>query len=275
MELAIQSSHPLLRDAKLSAVYDLVRQQSKRIGLGGEYNGREALFDATFDGSRTASLRGTYNKQTVAVDALYHNDGNAVKIGTNVTTPLAGFERWSARLLAMKQSGGGSVRQNDFSIHAETPLAALPSLDASVRTLFETGRRLEVDAAVSTSGNNKNARARFEVTRSDAKMYVVGLELDAPLLESYGLRTIKSRAECQLDGWKNVVVSATAGIPSGDYSARASVLLGRSNININAGIKTPSKWALDTTPLTTSLSSKANSSSGVIFNSSIRRFCSI
>ena len=239
LELAIQSSHPLLRDAKLSAVYDLVRQQSKRIGLGGEYNGREALFDATFDGSRTASLRGTYNKQTVAVDALYHNDGNAVKIGTNVTTPLAGFERWSARLLAMKQSGGGSVRQNDFSIHAETPLAALPSLDASVRTLFETGRRLEVDAAVSTSGNNKNARARFEVTRSDAKMYVVGLELDAPLLESYGLRTIKSRAECQLDGWKNVVVSATAGIPSGDYSARASVLLGRSNININAGIKTP------------------------------------
>ena len=158
------------------------------------------------------------------MDAIYQNDAKVTKIGANVTTPFTGFERWSMQLL--------STKPFDYSIHVETPLVALPSLDASLRAVLETDQRLEVDTILSI--NQKTIiGGRFELTKN-SKTYVTGIELDIPFLESYRLRTFKSRAECQIGGWKNLVISV------GEYSARTSILLSRSNVNINAGIKTPS-----------------------------------
>lgn len=232
-EATVQSPCDSLRNARISGAFETDSRKSfKRMAAGVEYNGRQASIEGHLTGlnSRSGSIKGSWNNRVVMVDTFYQKDQPTFKIAANVTTPFQGYESWAGRF---ERSASG--QQHDLTLHLTTPLASFPSLDVDVQTVIETGKRMEITTLISTLGHT--GRAKLQVSK-DIKNYVASLELDIPFIKT--LRSINVRAECQIEGWKNVVSTVTAGVPAGEYTVKGSMLIGKSSLNLNAGIKTPS-----------------------------------
>ena len=233
-EAVVQTPWDVIRTGKVSAVLESdPRRSTRRLAAGGEYNGRQASIEARLAGhnnGRSVSMKGSWNNRVMTIDSTYQKDTPTFKMAVNVTTPFQGLENWAGRFERIKKG-----QQCDVSIHLATPLAAIPSVDASLETFIEPGKRLDVSTWLSAMGHS--GRARLQAA-NNLKTYLASLELDIPSIEI--LRAVNIRAECQVDGWKNIVSTVTAGVPAGEYTVKGSMLLGKSSLNVNAGIKTPS-----------------------------------
>lgn len=233
IEAAVQTPYQVMSNAKLFAEYELGRV-NKLVAARGEYNGLKASLEGRLHlnglNTRTVTLGGSWNNQMMTVETLYRNEGGMKMVGVNITTPFVGLERWNARVECNRKGP-----ERSYAVHFETPLATLPSIEGSVQIVLEAGKQLEISASGAALGYQMGAK--FNAVRN-SKFYVASLDLDMPFLKE--VKSVNIRAECQLDGWKNVVTTVTAGVPAGEYTVKGSMLIGKSNLNLNAGIKTPS-----------------------------------
>lgn len=231
-EAFIKTPYEILTTAKVSAKLEL-SGIIKFLYLGGEYNGLKANLESQtgFNGlGQTASLKGSWNEQLITLETLYRNDGGSKMFGANVTTPFTGLKHWISRLECNKAG-----LKRSYIIHFKTPLEAIPSIDASIDTEIESGRRFGMNA--SASALDYNVGVKSLVTKS-GNSYTTSLELDAPFYKP--LSSVIVRAECQVGGWKNIIATVSTGIPTGEYTVKGSMQVSKTSLNLNGAIKTPS-----------------------------------
>lgn len=235
-EATVQTPYEELKRGRVFASFDRFDAgKSYRASSGIEYNDREASLIHSNRAGRYATFRASLNGKTIDLETDFYRqrstDGSsALKMAANVTTPFEGLAYWSGKIeLSSKEM------LRELTARIETPLPSIPSAQISVQTLIEPGRKFEVSA--SGSAFEQTAWTRIQLGKN-SKTHTVSFELDAPFLPR-AYRSINARAEGQISDVKNLIVTAAATIPAGEYSVKGSLVFAQSTLTVNAGLKTP------------------------------------
>jgi hypothetical protein len=234
LEIAVDSPFEYIRNGKVSAVYELHPESHKKLGAAFEYNKCQGSLDGTYtnqDESITLFTQGSFNGKSVSMESKYLiEEDNSVKVSGSIVTPFEGLSNFTAVLVL-----GDRNSQKDYHLYVETPLETIPSLDMTLQTVSESGRRFEVAVAGSTMGHSGKVKLSFKQT---AKTYSGALDLETPFLKQFP--SAQFRTDFKTESWKEATASASAKIPSGQYSAEGSYFLDGSSLKVSGDVKSPS-----------------------------------
>ena len=229
-QFGIRTPYETLRHGKLSGYYNM-KEAEKTLETNVEYNEYQGSLGGRYlvdQSSRGLSAKASWNWQTVSVETLFEDKESGKKLNAKLITPFEGFNSFAASMECNHVSG-----QDDYNVIIETPFKTWNKAKMTVKTV-----RQDENFEVSTSGTiaeySATAKAAFV---KNANNNVVSLDAEVPFIEA--IRTFSSKIQYSCDDMKDINITGSIVIPSGEYEAKGSMMLDTTSINVNAGVKTP------------------------------------